>query len=279
MVFTVYRDLIGQNMYLRVVMHDPTTSRDSHLSLLHYTTQRLLNTLRINRDMLEDQKNFDSEADKVERQQLRCELGKLLVNHLYLVRVNSGEGTAQEEVVDDLDPGDDDDDEEIEYELRMRDMMDSSLSADLTVKQKLVNVTMEQRSPLGQAGGTRFDDAPELSGPRTILDMKETSLIHKAEKIIGGRRVLIVFYNETKQEDVLNYSHNIRIVVAAVQSLEVLAFQDFHEDTLEFICSRRGKSHLMSAAREQELVFELWECLALQHVGQKITGITFGGMD
>ncbi|CAK0804409.1 unnamed protein product [Prorocentrum cordatum] len=272
MVFTVYR-----NMYLRVVMHDPTTSRDFHLSLLHYTTQRLLNTLRINRDMLEDQKNFDSEADKVERQQLRCELGKLIVDHLYLVRVNGGEGAAQEEVIDDLDPGDDDDDE-IEYELRMRDMMDSSLSADLTVKQKLLNVTREQRSPSGQAVA-RLDDAPEVSGPRTILDMKESSLIYKAEKIIGGRRVLIAFYNETRQEDVLNYSHNFRIVVASVQSLEILAFQDFHEDTLEFVCSRRGKSHLMSAAREQELVLELWECLALQHVGQKITGITFAGMD
>merc|ERR1712037_48316 len=70
--------------------------------------------------------------------------------------------------------------------------------------------------------------------------MKETSLLHKAEKIISGRRVLIAFYNETKQDDVLNYSHNIRIVVASVQSLEVLAFQ---------------------------------------HVGQKITGITFAGMD
>jgi hypothetical protein len=258
-------------------MHDPTTNRDSHISLLHYTTQRLLNTLRINRDMLEDQKNFDSEADKVERQQLRCELGKLIVDHLYLIRVNNGDGTAQEEVIDDLDPGDDDDDE-IEYELRMRDMMDSSLSADLTVKQKLLNVTGEPQSPLGQAGA-RLDDAPELSGPRTILDMKETSLIYKAEKIIGGRRVLIAFYNETRQEDVLNYSHNFRIVVASVQSLEILAFQDFHEDTLEFVCSRRGKSHLMSAAREQELVLELWECLALQHVGQKITGITFAGMD
>merc|ERR1712060_299343 len=83
------------------------------------------------------------------------------------------------------------------------------------------------------------------SGPRTILEMKETSLLHKAEKIISGRRVLIAFYNETKQDDVLNYSHNIRIVVASVQSLEVLAFQDFHEDTLEFVCSRRGKSHLI----------------------------------
>merc|ERR1712228_234562 len=123
------------------------------------------------------------------------------------------------------------------------------------------------------------DDDEEIENELRMRDMMETSLLYKAEKIIGGRRVLIAFYNETRQEDVLNYSHNFRVVVASVQSLEILAFQDFHEDTLEFVCSRRGKSHLMSAAREQELVLELWECLALQHVGQKITGITFGGMD
>jgi hypothetical protein len=291
MVFTVYRDLIAQNLYLRVVMHDPGNGKDSHLSLLHYTTQRLLNTLRINRDMLEESHRPESDADKQERQQLRSELGKLIVDHLYLVRINAQEGEEEEEEVDNIEQQGEE--EEIEYELRMRDMMDSALSADLTVKQKLLEEdggNFAGSSKLLNSTGLPAiaDDESEssatcesvrLSGPRTLLDMKDDSLLYKAEKLISGRRVLIAIYNETKHEDVLNYSHNIRIVVASAQSLDVLAFQDFHEDTLDMICGRRGKRHLMSAMREHELVKELWECLALQHVGQKITGITFSGMD
>merc|ERR1719291_1344101 len=73
MVFTIYRDLIAGNIYLRVVMHDPVSKKDSHLTLLHYTTQRLLNILRINRDMLEERWEFESDKTKQERQQLRAE--------------------------------------------------------------------------------------------------------------------------------------------------------------------------------------------------------------
>merc|ERR550532_3106127 len=90
--------------------------------------------------------------------------------------------------------------------------------------------------------------------PKTLLEMKEDNLLYKAEKEVSGRRVLITFYNETTKEDILNYSHNIRIVVACVQTLDVLVTQDFHEDTLELICARRGKRHLMSAASEQDPV-------------------------
>merc|ERR1719382_1354859 len=112
--------------------------------------------------------------------------------------------------------------------------------------------------------------APTSVQPKTLLEMKEDNLLYKAEKEVSGRRVLITFYNETKKEDILNYSHNIRIVVACVQTLNVLVAQDFHEDSLELICARRGKRHLMSAAREQDLIRELWDCLALRHHGPKI---------
>merc|ERR1719401_506352 len=168
--------------------------------------------------------------------------------------------------------------------------MDSGHSADLSVKQKLLQ-TAAEGAPLASALASSaaqiaHELAPETRAgqpavvpPRTLREMKEESLLHKAEKLIGGQRMFIAFYNETTVEDILNYSHNIRIVVACVQTLEVLAFQDFHEDSLEPVCNRRGKRHLMSAAREHELVLELWECLALQHVGQRITGITFAGMD
>merc|ERR1712224_96131 len=132
-------------------------------------------------------------------------------------------------------------------------MMDSSLSAELSRTQKLlVDESQEYPDEEAEASATT-GSAARSDGPKTLLDMKEDSLLYKAEKIISGRRVLIAFYSETKHEDLLNYSHNIRIVVASVQSLDILALQDFHEDTLEFVCSRRGKRHLMSAMREHEL--------------------------
>jgi len=118
-----------------------------------------------------------------------------------------------------------------------------------------------------------------MSMPRTLLDMREDNLLHKGEKEVNGRRVLVAFFNETTKEDILNYSHNIRIVVACVQTLEVLVAKDFHEDTLELVCARRGKRHLMSATREQDLVRELWYCLSLEYRGQQVTGIVFTGMD
>lgn len=308
MVFTIYRDVIAQNMYIRVVMHDSVTKKDSHLTLLHYTTQRLLSILRINRDMLEERHEIESDEAKQDRQQLRAEMGKLIVNHIYLQRLVDKDGNS--EVVDHLEVPDD---EEVEYEMCMRDIMDPSNSSELTVKRRLLNDVqegMDLTSPtpdvsnglsgLGVGGSpvhrrSLLDGAftgsakslaegaaatqSEDNQPKTLLGLNESSLLHKAEKMVAGRRVLITFYNETMQEDILSYSHNIRIVVACVQTLNVLAYQDFHEDTLEMVCNRRGKRHLMSATREHDLVLELWDCLALQHSGQKITGITFAGID
>jgi len=282
MVFTICRDVIGQNLYLRVVMHDPVTQKDSHITLLHYTTQRLLNILRISRDMLEERWEFESDKAKQERQQLRAELGKLIVNHLYLQRVVGREG--EDEEIDNLEIPDD---EEVDYELRMRDIMDPTNSVELSMKRLTAPEASSTREITPDTAGT-FNpraatigtlSAPPPIQPKTLLDMKEESLIHKAEKVVSGRRVLIAFYNETTPEDVLNHSHNIRIMVACLQTLEVLVYQDFHEDTLEMVCARRGKRHLMSATREHDLVQELWECLALQHSGRSITGITFAGTD
>jgi hypothetical protein len=290
MVFTVYRDVIAHNMYIRVVMHDPVTQKDSHLTLLHYTTQRLLSILRINRDMLEERHDYETDKAKQERQELRAEMGKLIVSHLYVQRVADKDGNS--EVLDHLEIPED---EEVEYELCMRDIMDPSNSSELSVKKRLLGAESGAFSPELLGGGPPAASPPggpgpgaapaamsslgAASQPKTLLEMKESSLLHKAEKMVSGRRVLITFYNETAAGDILSYSHNIRIVVACVQTLNVLACQDFHEDTLEALCARRGKGHLMSATRENDLVLELWECLALQHSGQKITGITFAGID
>merc|ERR1712157_528727 len=232
-----------------------------------------------------------------ERHQLRAEMGKMIVDHLYLQRVVDKEGNSE-----DIDHPEFPDDEEVEYELRMRDIMDSSKSSELTIKKKLLTSPMESNTTQERGLASMMSDTtsivshrslppaaaigddasiPALASaqPRTLLDLKEENLLYKAEKEVSGRRVLITFYSETTKEDILNYSHNIRIVVACVQTLNVLVTQDFHEDTLEAICARRGKRHFMSATRESELVRELWDCLALQHHGQKITGITFATMD
>jgi len=290
MVFTVYRDLVATNMYLRVVMHDPIIGRDSHLTLLHYTTQRLLNLLRIGRDMLEECHETEHDSAKYERQQLRAELGKMIVDHLFLQRVIDVDGDTEE--LDDLELADDD---EMFYELRMRDIMDSSHSADLTVKKKLLTMAADQavleevalsspasslRPQLGESRtiSTTASQKPLAPGvPHSLVDLKEDNLLHKGEKDVSGRRVLVTFYNETTKEDILNYSHNIRVVVACTQTLEVLAAKDFHEETLEALCARRGKRHLMSATREHDLVQEMWECLTLEHTGQQVTGISFLG--
>jgi len=294
MIFTLFRDLVGTHMYLRVVMRDPVAKKDSHLTLLHYTTQRLLHILRINRDMLEECREMEPDHVKSDRQQLRSELGKMIVDHLFLQRGYDHDGFGEE--IDHLEVPEG---EEIEYELKMRDIMDSSNSALLTAKRRLLEF---QDSSLGWGGHQQsiesqgsmasgrslplglpssFDELPASPAerPRTLLDTKEEAVLFKAEKEVSGRKVLLTFYNETSPEDILHYSHNIRIVCACVQTLNVLAVQDFHEDTLSLICERRGKGHLMSAAREQDLVRELWDSLVLQHVGQEITGITFGGLD
>lgn len=295
MVFTIHRDTVAQNMYIRVVMHDPVSQKDCHLTLLHYTTQTLLSVLRINRDMLEDGLEMESDYAKQERQTLRAELGRLIVDHLYLQRTSDWDGQGDE--IDDLEFRDD---EEVDYVLRMRDIMDSSNSAQLTAKRKLLAAD-NQDAPALRGGPTGVQSIasasmtslrtlplavlsqepipPRVEQPKTLLDMKEDALVHKAQKEVSGRRVLITFYNETTPEDVMRHSHNIRIVVACVQTMKVLTMEDFHEDKLELICARRGKRHLMSATREQELVRELWECLVLQHVGQEITGVTFGGLE
>jgi len=287
MVFTVYRDLIGNNMYLRVTMHDPVSSKDSHLTLLHYTTQRLLSMMRINRDMIDDNQLNGTEDDRKQRTQLRAELGKLIVDHCYLQRIGDREGSFEE--IDQLELPDD---EDVEYELRMRDIMDTAKSTDLSIKQRLLR-TVDDIASVPEDDKTRPRQLPPLvvakmpqaitdhpkQGPKTLLDISEEHLLHKAEKVVHGRRVFIAFYGETSKQDMISYSHNIRIAVADVQSLDVLAVQDFHEDTLEPLCARRGKRHLLSATRELELVQELCDILALQHVGQEITGITFAGFD
>jgi len=294
MVFTIYRDLVGSHMYLRVVMRDPVAKKDSHLTLLHYTTQRLLNILRINRDMIEECREIEPDHVKQDRQLLRSELGKMIVDHLYLQR-GSGDGAGEELDQVELPEG-----EEVEYELRMRDIMDSSNSALLTAKRRLLEFndgpmglgahqqSMDSQGsmasardfPLGLPSGIDDMVSPAAGQqPRTLLDTKEEAVLFKAEKEVSGRRVLLSFYNETTPEDILHFSHNIRVICACVQTLDVLAVQDFHEDTLELICERRGKGHLMSAAREQDLVRELWDSLVLSHVGQTITGITFGGIE
>merc|ERR1719401_365548 len=168
--------------------------------------------------------------------------------------------------------------------------MDSANSEQLSVKRRLLKTAEELEDKEGTSmdalGGTAKRSLPGMSegrepssAPQTLLDIKEEKLLFKAEKDVSGRRVLITFYNETTAEDIVNFSHNIRVVVACVQTLSVLITQDYHEDVLEQICMRRNKRHLMSATCERELVQELWNCLALQHSGQRITGISFAGME
>merc|ERR1719191_28621 len=161
MVFTLYKDKIGQNLYLRLVMLDPVTRRESHLTILSYTTQRFLDHLRINRDLIEDN---------------REELGKLVVDNCYLVK--PAENTRDQEVLDHLEVPED---EDIEYEMRLKDVVDTTSSTDLTTKKKLL---LSARTPKGVESETaittgRSSDSTSLppsasaTGPKTPLDASE----------------------------------------------------------------------------------------------------------
>jgi hypothetical protein len=278
MVFTLYKDKIGQNLYLRLVMLDPVTRRESHLTILSYTTQRFLDHLRINRDLID-----------VNRE----ELGKLVVDNCYLVK--PAENARDQEVLDLLEVPED---EDVEYELRLKDVVDTTSSTDLTTKKKLL---LSARTPkavegdstqvvvpatgrtaskgkTGEAAGSGPRTPLEVSEhgePKTLLDMSEEHLVHRDQKFVNGRRVLIAFYSETTKEDMINFSHNIRIQVADAQSLDILVVQDVHEDTILPLLARISKRHLISATREKELVQEMSNLMTLQYSGQTITGISF----
>lgn len=282
-VFTIFRDLIAHHMYLRVVMHDPTTQRDCHLTLLHYTTQKLLSTLRINRDMLEESNTYHDDTEKQERQKLRTELGKLIVSHLYLRR-RADEEEEEEEVLDDVEFHET---EDIDYQLKMHEIMDSSHTAVFSSKRALLDEVRD--AGIGEddlEGDEEADDigakahvGTAASQPRTLLEIDEEHLLFKAEQDVGGANVLVALYNETTKEDILRYSHNLRVVVASQQTLNILALQDFHEDTIDLVLARRNKRHLMSACREHEMAEELYDCLVLQRKGQQVTGMNFQGQD
>jgi len=285
MVFTIYRDLIAHHMYLRVVMHDPITQRDCHLTLLHYTTQKLLTVLRVNRDMLEESNNYHDDTEKQERQKLRTELGKLIVSHLYLRRRTDNEEEYEDEVLDDLDLHET---EDVDYQLKMHDTMDSSHASVFSSKRALLD---EARSAgVGEdlfegieedgevdGAGTKAHLGKAVAQPRTLLEIDEEHLLFKTEQNVSGANVLICVYNETTKEDILLYSHNLRVVVASQQTLNILAMQDFHEETIDLVLSRRNKRHLMSACREYEMAEELYDCLVLQRKGTHVTGISFQG--
>jgi hypothetical protein len=273
MVFTLYKDKIGQNLYLRLVMLDPVTRRESHLTILSYTTQRFLDHLRINRDLID-----------VNRE----ELGKLVVDNCYLVK--PAENARDQEILDHFEVPED---EDVDYELRLRDVVDTTSSTDLTTKKKLLLSARTPKAVEGDGGAAPVSralastagataplpktplDKEEHGEPKSLLNMSEEHLVHRDQKFVNGRRVLIAFYSETTKEDMINYSHNIRIQVADAQSLDILVVQDVHEDTIEPMLARIQKRHLMSATREKELVQEMSQLMTLLYSGQNITGISF----
>merc|ERR1712224_943361 len=94
-------------------------------------------------------------GDKAERAQLRRELGKLLVDNMYIRRLNVGDDESRENEIDDLELQDD---EDLEYELRMRDIMENTTSSDLSVKQKLLGTAHDiatLESPLSASARER----------------------------------------------------------------------------------------------------------------------------
>merc|ERR1712224_1020690 len=129
--------------------------------------------------------------------------------------------------------------------------MAEASSTDLSMKQKVLDAAHElfpemSRSLLSIGAETPSvptsmhpAEASQKAGPesavedipKTLVEMTEDALLYKCEKMVSGRRVLIACYNETSHFDNVNFSHNIRIVVACTQSLAVLAVKDFHEDT------------------------------------------------
>merc|ERR1719424_1606981 len=163
-------------MYLRVVMHDAVSKNDCHLTLLHYTTQRLLTILRISRDILEESNDTESME---ERHTLKQEMGKLIVDHLYLTKLGDKGGEP-------LDDKGTPDDEDVDYELRMRDIMVASNAAHLSIKKKLLETASAadtKPKPMEVASFASLTAKPKDDlAPMTLLQMKEDNLLYKSEK-------------------------------------------------------------------------------------------------
>jgi len=165
-------------------MHDPVTKKDSHLTLLHYTTQRLLSMLRINRDMLEELHDLGDDV-KQDRQQLRVDMGKLIVDHMYLHPL--GRKAGDTENIDNLELAEG---EDVDYELRMRDIMDSSKSVHLNATQQLLSSAMDTLPVAGiESGAHDLALAPSAAKAKephqkSLLDLKEDCLITKPRKLL-----------------------------------------------------------------------------------------------
>merc|ERR1719382_1014229 len=152
--------------------------------------------------MLEESKVVETDAIKQERQTLRTEIGKLIVSHLYIERTQDGKD-GRAEAIDDLEIQDD---EDVDYELRMGELMEKRNSMALTANKRLLEPSPPEdlSSPRISARSLRAgaaqpaasptsEDAAARASPRgvtaqlpggvqTMLDMKEDNLLFKAEK-------------------------------------------------------------------------------------------------
>lgn len=250
MIFSVYKDQIGQNIYLRVVMLDPVWHRETHLTVLGHATQSFLDHLRINRDMIEAH---------------RAELGRLVVANTFLVNKPQDEDAdlTNLEPIDDIELPDAD---AREYVLRLKDVIATTNSYDLPSKRQLLDTAHDVLRDIGEKVDSRM--SWETFDPNQVA-------LAKRQLFSQGRHLQIAVYGDTTSTDMLSHSHNIRVKVADAETLQILTTRDLHEDVLEPLLAALGQRQLICATREQEMAELLLERILLQYDGYEVSGVQF----
>mmetsp|Transcript_4061 Transcript_4061/g.9026 ORF Transcript_4061/g.9026 Transcript_4061/m.9026 type:complete len:322 (+) Transcript_4061:3-968(+) len=249
MVFTVHLDRFGNNIYFRVVMLDTTTKSESHLTILAHATQRILDHLRLNREMIEQRK---------------AEIGKVIVDNIYMVRHKTAGNDALAEELDGIELCEG---EDIDYRLRFRDIISETSTADMpsaVAQLEAARETIRDSTALVTVSASKKALAEAVD---------ETMLVWREERWDSGRKVIIAFYGETTKEDIMQYSHNFRIRVSDHATLNVLATRDVHEDDLEPTLFQKGLTDFLSATKTEELCKEVVGWVALRTHGDEVLGI------
>eukprot|EP00397_Hematodinium_sp_SG-2012_P013941 GEMP01014166.1.p1 GENE.GEMP01014166.1~~GEMP01014166.1.p1 ORF type:complete len:785 (+),score=182.22 GEMP01014166.1:3-2357(+) len=225
MIFTLYQEWksSAEGFYFRIVMHD-TITKEEHYALLCSQASELVAAHLLPTNTNSADCGGYSPANNAEGGgRVDSTVGKALIDCLYLSEFGS-----KKESQCLSEP----------YELRLCDDYMGLLqqtAATTTAGHENDNAIVAKMSK------TRLGDNIIATGVTTLPN---------------GRRMLVAVGNETNPQDMLRYSHNLRVVVSDEESGKVLLHNDFHEADLERILPV-GRHDLLLPTQEDALAQEL----------------------